>query len=320
MSWFQENKFSAVLGGSTLIGLVILYVVGSSAASKYEESKLQFDEAAGEASSYEELELYPKAELRDGKKKALDDYKRSLQTLQTAFAPFRTEKFTDISPQDFTNRLLAANQEITTAFSEAGVVIPEQFFSGFTKYRTTLAAGNMTGVLDFQLDKIKNVLLLLAEAKPTELKNLHRPALIEEENGTYVPGDNVARPFPLELTFVGTEKSLSEFLSNLTSSTKQYCVIRSMRITNQKKEPPRAADAKFEKAEVKSKPADAFSGGFVLPEDEPPADAPVEEAPVAEAPKSADSSKILSQVLGNEQLNVFIRLDILQFLPVQKLP
>jgi hypothetical protein len=40
----------------------------------------------------------------------------------------------------------------------------------------------------------------------------------------------------------------------------------------------------------------------------------------APAPKTADTGRILAQVLGNEEIHVFIRLDFLSFLPAQKLP
>ena len=128
-----------------------------------------------------------------------------------------------------------------------------------------------------------------------------------------------ARPFPLEITFTGPEKAAREFISSIVKQDNHYLVVRSLRVTNMKKDPPRAADAQFDKAAA-SKPAaaaDPFGGGFVLPGDETPAATP--EKPAA-TPKAADSSRILSQVLGNEQVQVFIRLDLLEFLPAKKLP
>jgi hypothetical protein len=57
----------------------------------------------------------------------------------------------------------------------------------------------------------------------------------------------------------------------------------------------------------------------VLPGDDAAAPAPAAET-APEASKAADSSRILAQVLGNEQVQVFLRLDVLQFLPAKKLP
>jgi hypothetical protein len=321
MSWIKDNKFLVTLGGGTLLGVAILYFVGAGGSSRYDEAKTKFDEAAGEASSFEKLALYPKPENRDGKKKALDEYRKSVDSLQTAFDKYRPKDLKNVSPQDFTTNLKSTDAEIRKAFEEAGTTVPEAFFAGFERYKTTLALGNATGVLNYQLDGVKNILLELAKARPSEFRNLYRPSLPEEDNQTYTaPANAVARPLPLEITFVGPEKSAREFLSSISKADKQFVVIRTLRITNAKKEPPRAADAQFEKpAAAKPAASSPFGGGFVLPGDDAKPAEP-EKPAAAAAPDHADSSRILSQVLGNEQIQVFVRLDILQFLPVKKLP
>jgi hypothetical protein len=177
-------------------------------------------------------------------------------------------------------------------------------------------------------------MLALSKSGATELKNLHRPLLPEEEGRAFKPGDSdVARALPLEITFQGPEKAVRAFISSVVKPESQYVVIRSLRVTNAKKDPPRAADAKFEKPAAKPAAAavDVFGGGFVLPGEEPakpdapkPADdatpAPAPEPAPAPAPAPADSSRILAQVSGNEEVQVFLRLDIMQFLPAKKLP
>jgi hypothetical protein len=323
MSWIKDNKFMAVLGGSTLIGVILLYFVGSQGAKRYTEAKEKFDAAATEAAGFERLALYPKPENRDQKRKAIDEYRKSVDSIQNAFAPFRPEELKNISSQEFTNNLLAANAETRKAFEDAGTLVPEPYFVGFENYKTSLAPDKITGVLGYQLTAVKKLMLDLAKSAPSELRNIHRPNLPEENGQAYTPSDTaVARSFPLEITFVGPEKSAREFLSAITKPEGQYAVIRSLRITNEKKDPPRAADAKFEKpaaAPAAAGGADAFSGGFVLPGDEAAAPAP-EQPAATTAPKAADSSRILAPVLGDEKVQVFVRLDVLQFLPVKKLP
>lgn len=322
MSWIKDNKFMVGLGGGTLLGVILLYVVGSQGSKGYDTAKEQYDTAAAEVSSFEKQPLYPRTENKDGKSKALGEYRKAVESIQGKFEPFRPKEIKNITPQEFTDRLLAANAEIRKAFEEAGTIVPEPFFVGFEKYRTSLAPGNSTGILNFQLGSIKNLMLALAAAKPTELKNLYRPLLPEDEGQAYnPPATQTARPFPLEITFTGTERSAREFLSAIVKPGNPYVVVRSLRVTNVKKDPPRAADAQFDKAPAKTEEAGggAFSGGFVLPGDD--AAAPAAAAPeVEDAPKAADTSRILSQVLGNEQVHVFLRLDLLEFLPAKKLP
>ena len=322
MSWIKDNKFMVALGGGTLTGVILLYVVGSQGSKRYDAAKEQFAAAATEATGFEKQPLYPKLENKDGKSKALGEYRQAVDSIQTAFAPFRPKEIKNVTPQEFTDRLLAANLEVRKAFEEASTIVPEPFFVGFEKYRTSLAPPNTTGILDYQLSSIKSLMLALAKTKPKELKNLFRPLQPEDSGQAFAPPPTMtARPFPLEISFIGTEKSARDFISSIVKLENQYIVVRSLRVTNVKKDPPRAGDAQFEKAAA-SKPAasaDPFAGGFVLPGDEKPAaaaEAPVTPAP---APKAADSGRILSQVLGNEEVNVFLRLDLLQFLPAKKI-
>ncbi len=324
MSWIKDNKFMVALGGGTLAGAILLFGVGSQGSKHYDEAKEQFDAAAAEAAAFEKSALYPTVENKNEKSKALGEYVKAVESIQTAFTPFRPKEIKNVTPQEFTDRLLAANTEVRKAFEESGTTVPEAFFVGFEKYKTTLATGSTTGILDYQLGSIKSLMLALAKAKPTELKNLYRPLQPEDDGQAFTPPPTMtARPFPLEVTFTGPEKAAREFISSIVKLDNQYIVVRSLRITNMKKEPPRAADAQFDKAAAKpaAAAADPFGGGFVLPGDEKPAAATAEKsATPAAAPKAADSSRILSQVLGNEQIQVFLRLDLLQFLPAKKLP
>lgn len=323
MSWIKDNKFMVALGGGTLVGVVLLYLAGAKGGAKYDQAKADFDAAAGEASSYEKSPLYPKPENRDGKSKALDEYRKATESLQAAFESFRPKELKNVSPQDFTNQLKAANDEVRKAFEDAGTTVPDPFFCGFEKYKTELAKGSATGILDYQLGGIKSLMLSLAKSGASELKNLHRPVLQEEDGKEFKPADSdVARALPLEITFQCPEKSVRAFLSSIVNPDGRYVVIRSIRVTNAKKDPPRTADAKFEKPAAQSSAAtNAFGGGFVLPGEEPGANAPKPaETPAAAPAPAADSSRILAQVLGNEEVQVFLRLDLLQFLPAKKLP
>ncbi len=321
MSWIKENKFLAGLLGGTLLGVVGLYFLASSGGSRYDAAKERYDAASSEVSTYKKMPLYPSDANRDGKKKALNDYKEATEKLQSAFDAFRPKELKNTSPQEFTNRLKSVNDEVRKAFDDAGTKVPEAFFCGFESYKTNLARSGATGILDYQLGAVQNLMLALAKSGATELKNLHRPTLPEEDGNPYKPGDaDVARPLPLEITFQGPEKAVRAFVSALSKTDERYFVIRSLRISNAKKEPPRAADAKFEKpADAKAPAEGAFGGGgFVLPGDEPkPAEAAT---PAPAAPAPADSSRILAQVLGNEEVQIFLRIDLMQFLPSKKLP
>lgn len=319
MSWIQENKFTATLLGGTLIGALLILFVGYQGNKRYNGAKEQFEAAAAEASGFEKLALYPTNGNRDGKRKSLEEYRVAVDGVQKAFAPYRPAEVTEISPQEFTDHLLTANSDIRKAFEDAGATLPEEFFVGFERYKTALAPGKTTGILDYQLAAVKKILMALAAAKPSELKNIHRPTLAEEEGQVYTPAPTeVARELPLEISFLGPERSLREFLSAIGKLEGDYTVVRTIKISNDKMDPPRIEDAKFEKETKAAKPAevsDIFSVDPLVTPD-PAGDKP---APVDEV-KPVDTGRILSQVLGNERVKVFVRLDVLRFLPEKKLP
>ena len=324
MSWIQDNKFLVALGGGTLVGVAVLGFLGSQGSSKFEQAQTDFQTAYDEASSHVRGPLYPKDANRDGKKKAIDEYRASIESLQAAFDSYRPKEIKNVTPQEFTSSLIAANEEVRKAFENSETGVPEVFFLGFENYKSSLARSTSTGILSYQLDAIKDIMLSLAKAGASELKNVHRPPLEEEDGREFKPAETAtARPLPLEITFLAPEKAVREFVSSLVKADGKYVVIRSIRIANARKEPPRAADAKFEKPAAASEAGDPF-GGFVLPGEEPKPEssaAPAGEAPAPPpAAATGSSNRVLAQVLGGEELQVFIRLDIMQFLPAKKLP
>lgn len=329
MSWIQDNKFIVGLSGATLAGAAALAFVGMQQSSRYTAASERYQEASSKAEGSVSLPLYPTPANRDGKAKAVADYREAVNGLQTAFGKFRPEAFQNIAPQDFTTRLKAANDDVRAAFEASKTTLPDAFFSGFEGYTGTLARENATGLLDYQLGASKEMLLALAAAKPTALVNLYRPRLSEEDGTAWTAGPtDVSRPLPFEITFNGPESSAREFLSSLAKSDKYYYVIHTVRIANEKKTPPLSADAKFDPiAPPPTSDAATAAPAFALPDAPADPNAPAAPAAPAAAPEPAapaapvaDSGRILSQVLGNENVQVFVRLDVLQFLPVKELP
>ena len=335
MNWIKSNPFVSGLAGITLLLCGILYFLASKWGTQYAETKAGFDDAYLGVNTAEGLSLYPAADLRDGKSKALTEHRAALGDLTKLFNAYRPEKTENISPQAFTDRLLAANEQVTTAFGKTK--LPENFFLGFESYRSQLAKPDATGTLLHQMDGIKAALMGLAEARPSALLKVLRVAVPEEEGGNFQPGPNdVARFFSCEVTFKGSEQSARDFLNALGATDSHYFIIRTLSFKNERETPPKVTDAKFEPTEAKEAavaPADPFSVDFEEPDaaQEPAPEQPavpagddlVEEDagsdPVVSDAPVADSSRILAQVLGKEDLIVFVRFDIAMFLPTKEL-
>ncbi|MBC7979048.1 MAG: hypothetical protein H7Y36_00625 [Armatimonadetes bacterium] len=340
MNWIKSNPFISTLAAITLFLSAALLFFASRGSSRYEQAKLEFEESYQGVTKSESIPLYPTAENRDGKRKTLNEYRQSIGELRELFDGYRPGEFEVLSPQAFTDRLKTANDEVIKAFEEADCTIPAGFFLGFESYRDQLAQSDATGLLDYQLKGLKHALLQLAEARPSELRKVYREAIPEESGESYQSGPNdVTRNFGFEISFKGSENASRKFLSSLGKTEPYYYVVRCVKIDNERLTPPRVEDAKFEKpAETTSAPdnSNPFGGAFSIPGEEEPAALPADEdAPPAKDDAAADditenksdasaglkdSSRILAQVLGSEEVIVFVRFDLTMFLPTQELP
>ncbi|MEP2774625.1 MAG: Amuc_1100 family pilus-like protein [Luteolibacter sp.] len=336
MNWIKSNPFVAGLAGVTLVLCAALYLLASSGASRYEAAETEFKEAAQAVAKAEGVKPYPTPENRDGKRKALTEYAAEIGELRSQFDAYRPGELKNVSVQAFTNQLKSAAKETGDALKSAGCELPDGYFLGFEQYRGQLANSNSTGVLLYQVEAMKQAMQELAAARPSQLIRIYREPVPEENEGQLPPEtDQVAREFGFEVTFKGSETSVRKFLSSLGKTGDSYFIVRCVEVQNERDTPPRTSDARFESAVDADavNPADdnPFSSPFVLPGDafveegaaEPAADEPAAEEPAepeAPAAPEADSSRILAQVLGNEELIVMVRFDVAMFLPSSELP
>lgn len=319
MSWLQDHKFQVSLATVALVASAGLYVYGSKGSGRYERALQEFQEATSQAAEFERLALYPTKANLDSKRIAVDEYRKATQSLQAAFDAYRPKPGGVITPQAFTDLLKSANQETRAAFA-GRMKFPDDYFCGYMVYKKSLAPGDATSILAYQLNGIKALMTHMVDCGVSRLINIHRPILTEEEGVPYnTPPGQVARPLPLELTFEGPEKSIRAFLSSVAAVDERYVVIRTIRIANARRSIPKTTDAKFDR------PSEAAASSPTAPIAELFADSNGtatgdNKAPATPAPAAADSSRMLEQVLGNETLQVFLRIDLMQFLPTKDLP
>jgi hypothetical protein len=345
---------------------VVIYVIGSKGEDKYTQALQEYQEAAQQVAECERQPLYPNKTNLDSKRIAIGNYRQSVQSLQQAFEAYRTRPLENISPQAFSDALKQANKETLAAFN-GKTRTPKEYFCGFEAYKTSVAPGKSPRVLAYQLNTVKALMLQLAASGATELINVYRPPLDEEQGAVYQSKEGeLTRSLPIEITFTGREQAVRTFLSSVAAADERYLVIRTVRILNSRQTPPKTTDAKFEHSSVKSatdsgSQASPFAELFAPPTATPPAATPPAGTPPAGTPPAgtppagtppagtppagtppagtppagtppaapevkveeaapSDSSRILSQVLGDEELQVFLRIDLMQFLPVKDLP
>ncbi len=308
----QEKKFAIVLGLITATCSAGLYFWASQGDARYEEALAAYGDASNEINRYNKLDVAPTDDNLDKKKQAVKSYEEQSKKLIEALRTYGAAPITNTDAQAFTDKLVKEVSETKALFKD--VTLPEGFFLGFEKYANTPAQQAATGILSYQLDAASELVRAMAEAKPAALLNIFREPQPEESGKEYKKGLNeIYRALPMEVSFRGSETSLRAFLDAVQTSKKHFYVIRSMRITNEKQTPPLASEARFETADAKKEEgADSAFGAFELPPGDGEAPAP-DAAPAPEPVKDIVSEEILKEVLGSENINVFMRIDVLRY-------
>jgi len=331
----KEKRFISILAGISLVCIGGLYFFASKGSSRFDAAKEGFDSVNAKIEAMEGLPVYPTEKNLAQKESELKSYSANAAELAKKLQALRPASLENADPQAFTDLLVKTADASIKAYQTAGLSsegdnpsLPKGFFLGFEAYTSTAAQKDSTGIMAYQLGAISELHALPAAAKPSALLNFRREELPEEKNEAYKPTLGVPyRVMPIEVAFAGPESALRGFINGIQSSKQHYFVIRSMRVRNDKQEGPKASDAQFEAPATEGADADAPGGGifdsgtaFVLPGESAPAaaaEAAAAPAATAEPEKTedapADSSRILQQVLGQEDINAFFRIDIVLF-------
>ncbi|MGE9270737.1 MAG: Amuc_1100 family pilus-like protein [Verrucomicrobiales bacterium] len=324
---FQENRFPIILGAVTAVAAGGLIYWGMQNSSAYDEAKQEYDDATSRIDTLMRAEVEPNAENLREKTKAVVEYRASVENLQKAFDSYRKPTLENTEVSVFSDALLAARARVSELFEEHGVAMPSAFFLGMGKYTDKLPQAKNTGLLHYELGAFEDLFGRLAEAKPSELLNAHWPDLPEERGEEYDFQGKSYRAHPIEVTFQGSEESFRKFISLLDDGEEYYYVVRSMRVRNSRSAAPSARDARFEQPQpaVDNSSGGGAFDGFVFPDEEEDSDEGADEAPVLEdSPQvdegPADTGQVFKQVLGSEEIQVFMRIDVLQFVEPKPLP
>ena len=344
--WIKENKFAAGLLAVAIAAIIGTYFFSGSKSDAYDKAKADYDQKSGNYASLIRTEPFPNGTNQEAYRKSVVAYRGQVEGLQQSLLAFRPKEFKKIRPADFTTRIVEVGTKLKGAYDAAGIKYPAKWQLGFETYTSSPPKDGATDFLNYELDALSWLYDTLAKSGPSELLNVYRTRLPVEDGqamGGQPQGNNNRRnrgkagpskPYyslPVELTFRGGESSLRKFLSELTSSKGYFFIVRSIRVQNAKVEiSPKKSDADFKPVVAPGGgEADPFEGfEFVIPgeeaepegEEAPVDDAADEEPIVPGAPKVGSGEKILGQVLGAEELNVFLQLELILFRDNVKLP
>ena len=319
MSWIQENKFVAGLGGVTAVLAGAIFYFGNSQGNQYDEKLEEYNSLKAENKKLLKAKPFPDAGNREAREENIAKYESTIEDVKNTFASFSAGELASISPEEFNNRRDQMEKKLLSAFTGAGTTLPEKTAFGFEKYATEAVKSNATATLGYQMGALDWLFSELAKVKPAELANIRRDELAVEKGVQAAPtpqrrGSSRGRRgpaaqeekaytlMPVELTFTASEASLREFLKAMVNSKEYFYSIRALRIRNEKQTPPNIKDAEFPPEDLGGG-GNPFPGGMGLPEEG-------EDAGGGAVPVVEPGQRILKQVLGDEKLHVFIRFDV----------
>ena len=334
MSWVQENKFIAGLAGGTALvgGLIAFFAV--SQGGQYEEKVTEYQGLEAKYKKLQKSNPFPSSGNLRSRQENVAKYEALIKDVHQTFEGFKVGELKKLSSEKFGNRRVTMEKNLRDAFAKAGTTLPEDTAFGFERYVSSPARSEATSMLNYQLDVVQWLLGELAVAKPSEINTFLRTPLEIESGKVRAPEQPVSRKrgkkkkksskppapikkaytlMPMELAFTGNESSLREFLKSMVNSEKYFFAIRALRVRNTKQSAPNVKDAGFasrrpsrELPSTPSNEGDPFAG-LLTPDGE---GQPIEGGGDQGSVQNVEGARILKQVLGGEEVHVFIRFDV----------
>jgi hypothetical protein len=295
MNWIKSNKFLTGFFAVMLVGIGVLGYFLFSASSEFDTTADTYRGKADELNRLRHLPLYPNARNL----KALEAQKSDAAKLVAKFQEqLATREFPadEITPQQFQDRLKEQVTDTVKRAGEAHMELPkDKFYLGFDPYESRPPEPEAVGPLTRQLKAIQWVMDKFIEAKITQLTSLKRIPLPEEKSLASAANNNrkqdrqeragreLVSMFPVDVELVGRQRSIADALNAIVgASAPQFYIPRVVRIKNQKAKGP----------------------------DRMPAGAP--------AGVPGQPAVPLGYIVGDEQLEASMRLEVVEFAPPQE--
>ena len=302
MKWFQENRwlgmFLIVVGICVLFAGILLYWT----RAKWNDARQVFDKAAAERSRLQGLDPFPNDANYRKLKVHLENYGAALdqfkEELKKEVAPGPP-----LAPNEFQSRLRQAVIATLNRAHTNNVKLPDKFQLGFDEFTTAMPKTPVAPLLGQELSQIQMLINILLDAKVDSVTSFHRAPLPEERGPGpsptptpgRVPGQRTVAAKPItpsllernviDLTFKAAPGAARKVLNEITSSTGQFYIIRTLYVHNEKdKGPPREKTAGPTPAET------------------------TQANPAQQGPAGP-----LNFIVGNEHIEVSARIEMLRF-------
>ena len=284
MKWFQQNRALGTLllvsGICILLGAALLYWRWS----VWSDAKQTFDQTTGERNRLQRLDPFPD----NANYRKLQGY---LETYTAALDKFKEQLKSEVvpelplAPNEFQSRLRQATLAAQDRARTNNVKLPDKFQLGFDEFARTMPGTAVAPLLGQELSQIQMLINILLDAKVDSVTAFRRQPLPDEHGASVTPTPSPARgrtvatgakpgstPAPtliqrniVDVTFKAAPAAARKVLNEITSSTGQFFIIRTLYVHNEKdKGPPRerAASAHADPKPARRVPASQATGAL----------------------------------------------------------
>lgn len=311
MNWFRQNRFLGALLIAFAICMVITLILLYWTGSKLATARSEFNKATAERARLEVLDPFP----NDANYHKLKDYIANYHAMLDKFKEELKKEMipeTPLAPNDFQSRLRQATVATLNRARANNIKLPDNFRLGFDEFATALPRTAVAPLLGQELSQIQMLINILLDARIDSVTLLRRMPLSEEKEPKAAPTATPAPARPgrrggpvqkeksaqasattskvfernlVDLTFKAGPDAARKVLNEISSSTGQFYIIRTLYVRNEKDQgPPR------EKS-LEPTPASAAT-------------------PNPNQPAPAGS---LNFIVGNEHIEVSARIEMLRF-------
>jgi hypothetical protein len=256
MNWFRQNRALATLlivfGSCVLFAGILLYWRWATWA----DARQTFDQVAAERNRLERLDPFPNDANYRKLQGYLDRYNISLDKFKEELKK-KVAPAPPLAPNEFQSRLRQATIATVTRAQTNNVKLPDKFALGFDEFATALPQTAMAPLLGQQLSQIQMLINILLDAKVDSVTSFHRGPLAEEHalSSTPTPSPGPGRtaaaaktstPPPttilkrnvVDMTFKASPAAARRVLNEITNSSGQFFIIRTLYVHNEKDKGP----------------------------------------------------------------------------------
>jgi hypothetical protein len=325
MSWYQENKFAATLLGVTTVVSAVLVYLGASAYSVADAAKQKEQSAINRINALQAAKPYPSKEneemLADGLALFAADTKKFQDTMLT----FRPDEMRKLSANQFRGEVSRYINKLIRYYNSKGIKLPDdgKSYFGMELYEKKMASDDATRYLEYNRKALDWLFTTLADSGIDTLNNVYRapiaetlgkaPEPVARSRKKSVGLTSVYDGLPIEITFTCTEASLQKFITDITLGKEYFFAVNYLKIRNEEQDPVTISKATF--APIATPPEE---GAEPVPDQGAVFD--LEEGFNLGGEFEQEDKEIIKQVIGDEKITVFMRLELVLFKEASSIP